>query len=74
MKPKQIVAIGRDAQLALDGLDVPIIPVRHPSYGGQTDFIAGLYDLYGAREVQDIVDLSLPLEAPQAARVGLALA
>lgn len=74
VKPKQIVAIGRDAQLALDGLDVPIIPVRHPSYGGQTDFIAGLYDLYGAREVQDIVDLSLPLEAPQAARVGLALA
>ena len=74
VKPKQIVAIGRDAQLALDGLDVPIIPVRHPSYGGQTDFIAGLYDLYGARETPEVVDLMLPLEAPQAARAGFALA
>lgn len=74
VKPKQIVAIGRDAQLALDGLDVPIIPVRHPSYGGQTDFIAGLYDLYGAREAPDIVELALPLDATQAARAGLALA
>lgn len=74
MKPKQIVAIGRDAQLALDGLDVAIIPVRHPSYGGQTDFIAGLYDLYGAHQAPDIVDLTLPLEAPQAARAGFALA
>lgn len=73
MRPKQIVAIGRDAQLALTGLDVPIIPVRHPSYGGQSDFIAGLYDLYGAREAPDMGNLSLPLKAPQAARAGLAL-
>ena len=74
VRPKQIVAIGRDAQLALTGLDVPIIPVRHPSYGGQSDFIARLYDLYDAREAPDMADLSLPLEVPQAARAGLALA
>ena len=73
VRPKQIVAIGRDAQLALTGLDVPIVPVRHPSYGGQSDFIAGLYNLYGAREAPDMDNLSLPLKAPQAARAGLAL-
>lgn len=74
VRPKQIVAIGRDAQLALAGLEVPIIPVRHPSYGGQSEFIAGLYDLYGAREARDMDDQSLSLEAPQAARAGLAVA
>lgn len=72
VRPKQIVAIGRDAQLALDELDVPIIPVRHPSYGGQTDFIAGVHHLYGARETSGMGEL--PLEIPQAASAGLALA
>ena len=72
VQPKQIVAIGRDAQLALDGLDVPIIPVRHPSYGGQAVFMAGLYDLYGACESPAPLELSLPVEAPQAAKAGVA--
>lgn len=72
VQPRQIVAIGRDAQVALEGLDVPIIPVRHPSYGGQADFIAGLYELYGAHEMPGPLELSLPLELPQAAKAGLA--
>jgi uracil-DNA glycosylase len=46
-QPKRLVAIGRDAQLALKGIDIPVIPIRHPSYGGQNEFIAGLFDLYG---------------------------
>lgn len=74
IKPKQIVAIGRDAQLALDGLNVPIIPVRHPSYGGQTDFINGLYDLYDAHEPRDVSNPMLPLDMRQAASAGFALA
>lgn len=46
-KPRRLVAIGRDAQLALADLQIPISMVRHPSYGGQTEFVASLYQLYG---------------------------
>lgn len=49
-KPKQLVAIGRDAQLALRVIDVPVAGVRHPSYGGQREFIAGLCSLYGVSD------------------------
>jgi uracil-DNA glycosylase len=45
--PKRIVAIGRDAHLALDGLNIPTTAIRHPSYGGQREFIDGMFDLYG---------------------------
>jgi hypothetical protein len=47
LRPKIVVAIGRDAQLALADLAVKAEKVRHPSYGGQTEFIAGAYALYG---------------------------
>jgi hypothetical protein len=52
LRPKHIVAIGRDAQLALSDLDIVASQVRHPSYGGQADFIEGirvLYDLPSSR-------------------------
>jgi uracil-DNA glycosylase len=49
-KPQQLVAIGRDAQLALAEMEVPVARVRHPSYGGQTEFIAGVLKLYGLTE------------------------
>lgn len=49
-RPKKIVAIGRDAQLALENLEVSAAGVRHPSYGGQRDFINGLYSLYGIKD------------------------
>ncbi len=45
--PRRIVAIGRDASLALAEIDVPVTTVRHPSYGGQAEFVAGLHALYG---------------------------
>lgn len=46
-RPQQLVAIGRDAQQALAELQTPVAPVRHPSYGGQSEFMAGVFKLYG---------------------------
>lgn len=46
VRPKTVVAIGRDAHMALAGLTVPVICVRHPSYGGQREFIDGMHDHY----------------------------
>jgi uracil-DNA glycosylase len=46
-EPERLIAIGRDAQLALKDLNIPVSTVRHPSYGGQAEFISGLYHLYG---------------------------
>jgi hypothetical protein len=47
VRPTRIIAIGRDASLALAGLDFDTSAVRHPSYGGQAEFMSGMYDLYG---------------------------
>ena len=47
LKPRKLVAIGRDAGLALLDLPVDVSVVRHPSYGGQADFIAGIRQIYG---------------------------
>lgn len=57
--PRQIIAIGRDAQLALGEFGLPTEGVRHPSYGGQREFIDGMYSLYG---VSDEEEPTLPLE------------
>jgi uracil-DNA glycosylase len=47
IRPRQIVAIGRDAHLALGELGIPTTSVRHPSYGGQREFVEGMFALYG---------------------------
>lgn len=47
LAPRVVVAVGRDAQLALADLKIDAIQVRHPSYGGQADFISGIETLYG---------------------------
>lgn len=47
IQPRRIVAIGRDAGLALSGVGVAVQVVRHPSYGGQTEFVAGIRQIYG---------------------------
>jgi len=54
IKPVRIIAIGRDAGLALAKIETQVETVRHPSYGGQTDFIAGIRSIYQlrAREAQ----------------------
>lgn len=60
MKPRRLVAIGRDAGMALDGIDLPLTVVRHPSYGGQTEFIAGISALYGLSASREIEQPRLP--------------
>jgi hypothetical protein len=47
LQPKTVLAIGRDAQAALADLDVAAQQVRHPSYGGQAEFLDGVYAHYG---------------------------
>jgi uracil-DNA glycosylase len=46
IRPKSVVAIGRDAHMALADLTIPVICVRHPSYGGQREFIDGMHSHY----------------------------
>lgn len=53
IKPTLLVAIGRDAGTALAGLTTPVKTVRHPSYGGQTEFIAGIRSIYGMTAATD---------------------
>jgi hypothetical protein len=62
MRPRCIVAIGRDAGMALTGIDIPVQVVRHPSYGGQAEFIAGVHEIYGVvddRAREETVELPL---------------
>lgn len=47
LRPKTVIAIGRDAQLALGDLGITSEKVRHPSYGGQTEFLDAIYRCYG---------------------------
>ena len=46
LAPQRIVAIGRDAQAAMAGFGVEVVKIRHPSYGGQSEFLAGISDAY----------------------------
>jgi hypothetical protein len=46
LQPKSVIAIGRDAQIALSDLEIAACQVRHPSYGGQSEFIDGMYVHY----------------------------
>ena len=45
--PRTIVAIGRDAAAALEEGGIRSLAVRHPSYGGQREFIEGISNAYG---------------------------
>lgn len=54
LHPRTVVAIGRESEKALLELGIASIPVRHPSYGGQRDFVGRLGAVYG-----------LPFEASQ---------
>ena len=50
LQPRRLVAIGKDAQDALEEFDLDHHPVRHPSYGGQTAFTESMAGLYGASQ------------------------
>jgi len=61
LRPRALVAIGRDAEAALADLGMEAKRVRHPSYGGQTEFIARMSELYGLPDkVSHEVQLTLP--------------
>jgi hypothetical protein len=52
ISPKFIVAIGNDAAASVLRLNVPqrVVKVRHPSYGGQTEFLQQMASLYSSRK------------------------
>lgn len=49
LRPKRIVAVGNDAAGAANRIAdrTPVICVRHPSYGGQAQFLQQIAELYG---------------------------
>lgn len=48
LNPKRVIAVGNDAATAAERVcdRTPILCVRHPSYGGQTQFLKQISDLY----------------------------
>ncbi len=62
LEPRSILAIGRDATLALADLEIKAGKVRHPSYGGQSEFIEGIRRHYGLPTAPDQTG-TLPLFA-----------
>ena len=60
LDPTDIVAIGRDSQAALARLGVGAITVRHPSFGGQTQFLEDIAAHYGVSpEVPQLSDFPI---------------
>ena len=47
LRPKSVIAIGGDAHKSLVELAINCHAVRHPSYGGQSEFTQGMNELYG---------------------------
>ena len=47
LQPDHIVAIGKDAHMAVEGLGIDCTQVRHPSYGGQSIFVEQIEVAYG---------------------------
>lgn len=47
LRPRTVFAIGRDAQHALVDLGVSATPIRHPSHGGQAEFVETACKYYG---------------------------
>ncbi len=55
IQPARIVAIGNDAGFSAQRVAPPATPVkkaRHPSYGGQSDFIKQIADIHGLAQRQ----------------------
>ena len=54
LRPRRLVAIGNDAALAARRCSDPasVIQVRHPSYGGQSQFLNALQDLYSIPAIE----------------------
>ncbi len=50
--PKRVIAVGNDASKSAQriGCGAEVVPVRHPSYGGQNDFLRQIRSLYDCRQ------------------------
>jgi hypothetical protein len=46
LRPRRVFAIGRDAHDALGNIGIHATPVRHPSYGGQREFVDTMSHFY----------------------------
>ena len=59
LKPKRIIAIGNDAYNVLSGVFAEdfVYKARHPSYGGQTEFLAAMSKLYATQMIEPEPDL-----------------
>ncbi|MET3993725.1 hypothetical protein ABID65_005380 [Bradyrhizobium sp. S3.9.2] len=49
---KDVIAVGRDAQEGLAEIGIAARKVRHPSYGGQAEFVDGICAIYGIPAVR----------------------
>ncbi len=47
LQPRRLVAIGRDAEEALDGFGLRCQATRHPGHGGEAEFLKGMDRIYG---------------------------
>jgi len=45
LRPYQVIAVGRCAERTLDLIDIPAIPLRHPSHGGAAAFEQGIQNI-----------------------------
>lgn len=62
LKPEAIYTIGADAKRCLNALDLDAVAFRHPSYGGQPQFIREVKEVYQLTEtssMQSVKQLSL---------------
>lgn len=52
LRPKRLIAVGNDAEKVLHRIasGANVVKVRHPSYGGQTEFSRQIRELYGVEE------------------------
>jgi uracil-DNA glycosylase len=50
LQPSQLVAIGNDAHSGLEDLGLTCLKVRHPSYGGVSEFRAGVAASHGIKD------------------------
>ncbi len=51
LRPKRLIAVGNDAEAVLQRIarEQTVVKVRHPSYGGQTEFAKQMQELYDLR-------------------------
>lgn len=57
LRPRRLIAIGNDAAKSTERVRgaEEIRTVRHPSYGGQTDFIRQISNIYPIREIPRLI-------------------